>query len=656
VQTLSKTQSKVEKSAAAMSAKLAGIGKGMAIAGGVITAAFGAIVTKTTQLGDRLDKMSKRTNVSVEQLSALGYAAKISGADLDTVEKSLRYLARGMDDVSQGIGEAKDAFEFLDIAVVDTTGNLRPTMDVLKEAATKLAKMTDETKQVALATDIFGARYGTQLLPMLKEGGDGIEALMEKAKELGIVMSTEAAAKAAEFNDRITDLKESVGGMGRSIGEILIPPLIKFSEKAIEIIKRIKEWADAHKPLVEMLVKVGATLGVMAAVGGPILLAVSAFLKMKVAIIAVGAAVKMVAAFFLYSGPIGWIIAAVGALALAWTTNFGGIRDFTITVVGKITEALGWLWDKVKWVLEKLGLYKETAKEVTEANQELTIVTGEAADKLKEAGVEAEETGEKAETAAPGVDTLADSMGGLVKKTDEAKTTMDEFGNFLESFDDWVQRMAEENEKANNKIADEAETAYKRYTDAMQPVEDRLYELSHTEEEVAARNLLKKKEELEEKAKALKLGADKEKEELTKIQEWYDKEIGLIVTKLEEQQDALIETAKTTETSANTQMAAIREIKNEWGGLIDKIEEVGTAAAKAASKVATEAFLAKTPTIEETGYKPDYIPKNTPQYAEGTPYVPRTELAVVHKGEAVIPANQNTTNNSYAPSVVVKCR
>jgi len=113
VQSLSKTQSKVEKSAAAMSAKLAGIGKGMTIAGGVITAAFGAIVTKTTQLGDRLDKMSKRTNVSVEQLSALGYAAKISGADLDTVEKSLRYLARGMDDVSQGIGEAKDAFEFL---------------------------------------------------------------------------------------------------------------------------------------------------------------------------------------------------------------------------------------------------------------------------------------------------------------------------------------------------------------------------------------------------------------------------------------------------------------------------------------------------------------------------------------------------------------
>jgi len=504
VQSLSKAEQKTAKSAAAMSAKLAGIGKGMTIAGGVITAAFGAIVTKTTQLGDRLDKMSKRTNVSVEQLSALGYAAKISGADLDTVEKSLRYLARGMDDVSQGIGEAKDAFEFLDIAVTDTEGNLRPTMDVLKEAATKLAAMTDETKQVALATDIFGARYGTQLLPMLKEGGDGIEALMEKAKELGIVMSTEAAAKAAEFNDRITDLKESVGGMGRSIGEILIPPLIKFSEKAIEIIKKIKAWADAHKPLVEMIVKVGATLGVLAAVGGPILLAVSAFMKMKVAITAISVAMKALAAS---TGPIGLIILAVGALAVAWTTNFGGIRDFTIAVVGKVTEALGWLWDKVKWVLEKLGLYKETAKEVTKANDELATAT--------------KKVGEKSEIAATGVDTLATSMDELETKTDEAKTTMDKFGNFLESFDEWTARLAEEEkqrqEEDTKKLEEEKEkqkTILEKFAEVKESIADRTYELTHTAMEKSIRDLNKQK-------KAYLAQGQSQKE----VDKWYQAEI-----------------------------------------------------------------------------------------------------------------------------------
>ena len=384
--------------------KIGKVGRTMTIVGGAITAAFGAIVLKTAKLGDTYDKMSKRTNIAVETLSALGYAAKISGADLDTVEKSLRYLARGMNDAAQGVGESLEAFEYLNIEVLDTEGNLRNTVDVLKEAATKLATMTDETKQIALATEIFGARYGTQLLPMLKEGREGIEALMEKAKELNIVISTESTKSAADFTDRLADLKESIAGIGRDIGDILIPPLTKLAEKAIEIIKRITTWADAHKPLVEMIIKVVATLGILAAVGGPVLMAVSAFMKMKGAIIAVGTALKLVGSLAL-TNPIGMAIAAAGALYLAWTTNFGGIRDFTIAVVDKVKEALGWLWDKVKWVLEKLGLYEEKTGEVEEATGELTT---------------------SLETASTAVDNLAGENEELATSFDNVKTGAEE--------------------------------------------------------------------------------------------------------------------------------------------------------------------------------------------------------------------------------------
>ncbi len=43
----------------------------------------------------------------------------------------------------------------------------------------------------------------------------------------------------------------------------------------------------------------------------------------------------------------------------------------------------------------------------------------------------------------------------------------------------------------------------------------------------------------------------------------------------------------------------------------------------------------------------------TPSYATGTSYVPQTGMALLHKGEAVIPANQNTYNNSnsFSPTV-----
>jgi len=416
---------------------------------------------------------------------------------------------------------------------------------------------------------------------------------------------------------------------------------------------------------------------------------------MKVAITAISVAMKALAAS---TGPIGLIILAVGALAVAWTTNFGGIRDFTIAVVDKVKEALGWLWDKVKWVLEKLALYKETAEEVTEANQELTEVTGEAAEKLKEAGVEAE-------TAAPGVDTLTTSMAGLAEKTEEAKGVMDEFGNFLESFDDWVIRIAEDNKKANEEMLKDNE----EFTNAMQPIYDRLYEMHHTEEEVAVAALKVKRDALIETVKAKKQSVEEEKKAIEMIEEVYTEEIALIIGEYKKQRDAETKTVNETVKGAGAIREAIQEIKEKYDGLISKVNAVAGATESSANRQVTalrkikdaagkvigltnipiqhagsyeeaQAIVAaNTPTTSSTPFTPStptapYIPNittttpgggttitlpgggtiSTPSYAIGTPYVPKTGLALLHKGEAVTPANQNTTNNTNTSSINIQ--
>ena len=259
-----------EKKVTSFSDGLVSVGKVATIAGTAITGAFAAIVVKTAAVGDQFDKMSIRTGISVEALSGLAYAADITGTDIGGLEVGLKFLTKGMDDASIGIGEAKLSFEELGISVVDVEGNLRPTVDVLKEAATKIAAIENPTKQAALAMKIFGARSGTQLIPLLKMGGDGIEELMKKAEELGIVISTDAATAAADFTDRITDLKGSLAGAGRMIGDTLIPIIIPLMEKVTEIVVNVKEWAEENKQLVESIVKWGAKLGIALAVLGPI--------------------------------------------------------------------------------------------------------------------------------------------------------------------------------------------------------------------------------------------------------------------------------------------------------------------------------------------------------------------------------------------------
>ncbi|NVM23844.1 MAG: phage tail tape measure protein, partial [Desulfobacterales bacterium] len=320
----------------AMAPGIQKIGKTMTIAGGVITGALAACLYKAVAVGDELDKMSKRTGVAVEELSALKYAAEISGTELGTVENSLRFLARAMDDTSKGTGEAKDAFEKLGISVTDIQGNLRPTVEVMKEAATKIAGMTNETEKVSAATDIFGSRYGTELLPLLKEGGEGIEDLMNKAKNLGLVISTEAATKAAEFNDRMTEMKSSLGALSLKIGDVLIPAIKPLVEEITKIIGKMSKWTQEHPQLTKLLSKFALVIGGLMVAGGPLLMLAPTIAGIATAL------PGLIAAFGPLLGPLGIIMAiatAVGLLYKAWTEDWGGIQKKTRTVINTITGA-----------------------------------------------------------------------------------------------------------------------------------------------------------------------------------------------------------------------------------------------------------------------------------------------------------------------------
>ena len=417
------------------SAKIGKIGKTMTVVGGIVVAALGSIVMKTAAVGDKFDKMSLRTGVAVEDLSALAYAADISGTSIETMEKGLKGLTKTMDDASRGIGEGLEAFEELDIAVVDTEGNLRSTVEVLKEAATKISAIENPTKQAAYAMDLFGAKAGPQLLPLLKMGESGIDDLMKKADELNITISTESAKAAADFTDAMTRLKGSVAGAGRDIGNILIPMLTELTEKAVIIIGKFKVWADAHKPLIEMIVKVGAVLGALALIGGPILMAISVISKLKTAIVAVGAAVKVVT-IAMAANPLGLAILAAAALYAAWVTNFAGIRDFTITVVNGIKEALGWLWDKVLWLGEKLGLFtRDATEDFSDMNKEISISVDEVGESVGEAATAIDGVKEAVGEATDPVDTfatanktLADNLGEVAEKAKEASEKIKFYG------------------------------------------------------------------------------------------------------------------------------------------------------------------------------------------------------------------------------------
>jgi len=91
---------------------------------GAAAAGIGVMIKNTIDLADNLNDMSKRSGVSVEQLSTLKYAAENSGSSLDGLGTSLKFLNKNIFEASTGNKELGSAFSSLGITVKDAEGKL----------------------------------------------------------------------------------------------------------------------------------------------------------------------------------------------------------------------------------------------------------------------------------------------------------------------------------------------------------------------------------------------------------------------------------------------------------------------------------------------------------------------------------------------------
>lgn len=226
------------------------VGAAFVAAGAVITTALGKAVLDAGKFGDSMDKMSLRTGVGVEALSELAFATKISGSDVNALETSIRFLNRRMDEAGQGIGIAVDAFEKLGVEVLDSDGKMRSSVEVMSEVADGLVSLTAESERGATAMDIFGARSGPQLLPLLKAGSAGIQELRDRARELGLTMSTESAKAAADFEDALTELGESAKMAKFNLGQVFLPVLTEVTDGVTKAAGWFSRLSDTEQEIV----------------------------------------------------------------------------------------------------------------------------------------------------------------------------------------------------------------------------------------------------------------------------------------------------------------------------------------------------------------------------------------------------------------------
>ncbi len=191
-----------------------------------------ALVMPVARVGDEFFKLSQKTGVSVEALTALDYAAKLSDVTTEGLTKALQKLSLAMFDTQVNGQEGSAALKALGVSATDAHGQIRPTEAVLLDLAEKFAEMPDGADKAALAVKLFG-KEGLAIIPFLNQGREGIAALMEEAQRLGLVMSEDVARASEVLNDNLTRLSAIFEGVQRQIGAAVIPILADFTEQVI---------------------------------------------------------------------------------------------------------------------------------------------------------------------------------------------------------------------------------------------------------------------------------------------------------------------------------------------------------------------------------------------------------------------------------------
>lgn len=209
-----------------------------AVAGG--TAMFG-MATKASDAGDRIDKMSQKIGVSSTAFQELDYVLGQNGADVDILQKGFQTLTGIMDKTADGTNKNKTALDTLGISVMDVNGKMKSQEEVFNESVKALMAMDEGVERSTLASELFGKKVASELVPMLNSGVESYEELTGKAHELGFVMDEESVKAAAAFNDSMDDIKKAMGGAITKIGIELMPMFQKGMDWVLDNMPTIQE-------------------------------------------------------------------------------------------------------------------------------------------------------------------------------------------------------------------------------------------------------------------------------------------------------------------------------------------------------------------------------------------------------------------------------
>lgn len=315
---------------------------------------FGLDASQTSRVADILTMAFTTSNTTLE---SLGYTMKYAGRVGREIGLSLEDTAAmagllgniGIKGEQAGtvlrsiygrlaapVGPAQKQLEALGVTVKDSTGNLRPLIELLAEMDSKTANMGNADRLAAFKT-IFGEEGMTGASELISKGGVGeIAKYVDIIKNSSGKASQVAAIQMSGLKGSLDELSSSIEGIAISFGTLMIPAIKTAAQVLTTLTGGINNLLENHKGLVEILkIGTGIVLGFVA--GYKSLAFVVGAYKTAVSILTIA---QLALNGAMLANPVGLII---GGIAAAGVAVYGVVKNWD-----KIKEYFANLWEGIK--------------------------------------------------------------------------------------------------------------------------------------------------------------------------------------------------------------------------------------------------------------------------------------------------------------------
>lgn len=201
----------IGKAAKAGVAAVAAVGTAAVSAGAALVKGAGDVA----DYGDDIDKMSQKMGISAEAYQEWDAVLQHSGTSIAALKPSMKTLANAAQ-------TGAEEFEKLGISQEEVASLSQE--ELFEKVIAGLQEMEEGTERTAITSKLLG-RGATELGALLNTSAEETQAMRDRVRELGGVMSNDAVKASAQFKDSLQDMATGFDGLKRNLMSDFLPSI-----------------------------------------------------------------------------------------------------------------------------------------------------------------------------------------------------------------------------------------------------------------------------------------------------------------------------------------------------------------------------------------------------------------------------------------------